>query len=86
MRHLVLTSNVAEVAEWAGPLEPGPDPYLLALAMRPALPMDLGGLGLSTLLQDVPHAAFVSAARGGRAEFNFVGRPKAIRPLWNASQ
>lgn len=74
----MLPADVAKVADWAGLLEADPDPVLLLLATRLKLPMRLWALGLPTLLEDVAHAEFVSAA--GRAEVNLAGRPKAILP------
>lgn len=55
-RVLALPADAAKVADLAGPFESGLD-----TAMVP-LPMHLGGSGLSTLLEDVAHSTFVSAA------------------------
>lgn len=83
MAHLAAWSrrsllDVARVTVWMGPFDTGSDPIFLQLATHLELPMSLGGLGLSTLLDDVaqPLISEVVLATGNLAVW-----PGAIRTL-----
>lgn len=59
---LSLPEDVGKVVAQACPFVVGPDLALLPLAMCLELSVCLGGLGQSTLVADMAHTAFVSAA------------------------
>lgn len=58
VRILALTVNAARVREREGPFTAGTGPALLPPVTRLVLPMRLGGLGRSTLLEDAAEVAF----------------------------